>query len=123
MTPTPGLVAYEPNPTITNDETGEVRPLAENQYATQACCEFVIDWLTNDPRTAPAGPFRITSVDQSVKPWTYSVPLRQIATPNGATFDAGLWYFYIQEGGVDLNTPIAELITDASVNKDDSNEG
>lgn len=114
QTPTPGLVAYEANPTVTNTETGEVRPLAANQYATQACCDFVVNWLTNEPRTAPSGPFSVSSTDQSDGIDTYSVPLRQIVLPNGATEDAGLWYFYIQEGGADLNQPITELVTNAA---------
>jgi hypothetical protein len=113
-TPTPGLVAYEANPTVTNSNTGAVQNLNPNEYATEAGADFVRDWLNSDPRTSPSGPFTVLPVPQSAEPWVYSVPLRQIAAPNGAQFNAGLWYGLIQEGGADLDQPIAELVADAA---------
>ena len=112
--PVPGLVAYEANPIITNSNTGKVTNLNPLEYATEAGAEFVQQWLSSDSRTAPSGPFTITSVDQSIPPNVYSVPLRQIQTPNGAQFNAGLWYGLIQEGGADLDQPIAELVQNAA---------
>lgn len=113
-TPAPGLMAYEQNATVTNEETGEVRPLNAEEYPTQACCDFVLAWLKNDPRTSPAGPFEITSENESLFPWKYSVPFREISTTNGTAVDPGLWYAAIQTAGADLDQPIRELIGDAA---------
>jgi hypothetical protein len=112
--PTPGLVAYELSATVTNEETGEVKALNAKEYPTQACCEFVKQWLENDPRTSPVGPFTITSENESAFPWRYSVPFREIVTTNNTSVDPGLWYALIQQGGPNLNQPIKELVGDAT---------
>lgn len=113
-TPTPGLVAYEQNATVTAVATGAVQNLNPNEYATEAGAEFVRDWLNNDPRTSPNGPFAVSSTDQSTPEFTYNVLLRQIDGPNDTQFDAGLWYGAIQNGGADLDGAIAELIVDTT---------
>lgn len=112
--PTPGLVVYELGATITNQETGEVRNLNPEEYPTQACCDFVKAWLENNPLTKDSGPFTVTSEDESLFPWKYSVPFREITTPNGTEVDPSLWYAAIQIGGPDLDQPIRELVGDAS---------
>lgn len=109
-----GLVVYEANPTQTNEETGEVRPLNPKEYPTQACCDFVKAWLEANPLTRASGPFTITSEDESVFPWKYSILFREIETPNGTEVDPGLWYGLIQIGGADLDQPIRELVGDAA---------
>jgi hypothetical protein len=121
-TPAPGPVPYEANPTVTNEETGAVQHLNATEYATEACCQFVANWLNSDPRTAPSGPFKVVSTNESVFPWAYSIPLRQIEAPNGVTFDAGLWYNAIQNGGADLDAPIAELVADAALEMDEEDD-
>lgn len=114
QTPAPGLVAYELTATVTNEETGEVKALNAKEYPTQACCEFVKQWLESDPRTSGSGPFTITSENESAFPWRYSVPFREISLQNGTAVDPGLWYGLIQQGGADLDQPIKELVGDAS---------
>lgn len=112
--PTPGLVAYEANPTATNEETGVVQTLNPHEYPTEACCEFVKHWLENDSRTSPVGPFTITSEDESEHPWKYSVLFREIVTTNRTEIDPGLWYQAIQIGEQDVAPIVAELVTDAT---------
>jgi hypothetical protein len=90
--PTPGLVAYEPNPTVTNVNAGTSQPLNPQEYATRAGALAVIGFLSTDERTAAWGPFTLTETDQSNPWWKYSCPLRQIRIGCGDQFDAALWY-------------------------------
>lgn len=117
-TPEPGLVVYELGATKTNQETGAVEPLNPKEYPTQVCCDFVKAWLEANPLTKDSGPFTITIEDESEGdfPWKYSVPFREITTPNGTEVDPGLWYGLIEVGGADLDQPIRELVGDASGN-------
>lgn len=97
-TPAAGLVSYELDGTVTNVNTGSSQKLNPKQYATVEGALFVANWLRSDPRTAAWGPFSVVSVDQSVIPWKYNVPLRSVAIGIGAKFNAGLWYAGITSG-------------------------
>lgn len=103
-----GLVAYEPNPTVTNINAGTSQPLNQLEYATRAGTLAVIGWLSTDPRTAGWGPFILTETDQSNPWWKYSAPLRQIKIGCGAKFDAALWYAALARGNVATIQAIVE---------------
>jgi hypothetical protein len=98
--PAPGLVAYEPNPTVTNVNSGAVQTLNPQEYATKVGALAVIGWLSKDPRTSAWGPFTLVEVNQSNPWWKYSCPLRQIQIGCGMQFDAALWY-----SGLSMNSP------------------
>jgi hypothetical protein len=100
--PTPGLVAYEANPTVTNVNAGTSQNLNPKEYATVAGAMAVVKFLSTDPRTAAFGPFTVVSDDQSNPWWKYSVPVRSVQIGIGAQFNAALWYAALAGGNASL---------------------